>query len=83
MMSENTTSPGHASALGGSRLAAVTMVKNECDIIELFVRINSRVFDFIHILDHGSNDGTADILARLTAEGYALVERNIDDKRTN
>lgn len=72
MMTEQTTPPKASPPPGGPRLAAVTMVKNECDIIELFVRINSRVFDFIHILDHGSNDGTADILARLTAEGYAL-----------
>lgn len=54
------------------RLAAVAMVKNECDIIELFVRINARVFDAIHVLDHGSDDGTPEILARLAAEGYPL-----------
>jgi len=54
------------------RLAAVAVVKNECDIIELFVRINARVFDAIHVLDHGSDDGTPEILRRLAAEGYPL-----------
>jgi len=54
------------------RLGAVAMVKNECDIIELFVRINARVFDVIHVIDHASDDGTPKILARLAAEGYPL-----------
>ncbi len=54
------------------RLAAVAMVKNECDVIELFVRINARVFDVIHVLDHGSDDATPQILARLAAEGFPL-----------
>lgn len=65
--------PGTKPAAAPScRLAAVAMVKNECDIIELFVRINARVFDVVHVLDHGSDDGTPEILARLAAEGYPL-----------
>ena len=52
---------------------AVSMVKNECDIIELFVRINLRTFDHLHIVDHGSSDATPEILARLVAEGLPVT----------
>lgn len=55
------------------RIAGATMVKNECDIIELFVRINSRHLDHIFIVDHCSSDTTRTILARLMAEGYPLT----------
>lgn len=61
-----------APASGTCRLGALAMVRNECDIIELFVRINARVFDVIHVLDHRSDDATPEILARLAAEGYPL-----------
>lgn len=63
----------------GPRLAAVAMVRNECDIVELFVRINARVFDFIHVLDHRSDDGTAAILALLAARGFPLLVTQVED----
>lgn len=53
-------------------LAAVSMVKNEADIIELFIRINSRIFDRIYILDHNSDDNTLLILEALKAEGHSI-----------
>lgn len=56
----------------GTGLAAVSMVKNEADIIELFIRINSRIFDRIYILDHNSDDNTLLILESLKAEGYSI-----------
>lgn len=40
------------------KLAAVSVVRNECDIIELFFRINSRVVDRFFVVDHGSTDRT-------------------------
>jgi hypothetical protein len=40
------------------RLAAVTMVRSECDIIEAFVRHNAAFFDRLYILDHRSTDTT-------------------------
>lgn len=54
-------------------IAGAAMVKDECDIIELFVRINSRHLDHLFIVDHCSNDPTREILARLMAEGYPLT----------
>jgi hypothetical protein len=44
-----------------SKIAIVSMVKNESDIIELFLKINIRIADRIYIIDHSSNDGTFEI----------------------
>ncbi len=44
------------------KLGLVSMVKNESDIIELFLRINIRSFNQILLVDHRSNDGTAEII---------------------
>jgi len=54
------------------RIAAVSMVKNECDIIELFIKINSKFFDAIYILDHGSTDSTAEIIKLMKKAGYKV-----------
>jgi hypothetical protein len=54
------------------RLFGVTMVRNEADIIEAFVRHNLSVLDGLAIVDHGSIDGTPEILAKLQAEGLQL-----------
>lgn len=49
-------------------LASVSMVRNESDIIEAFVRHNLRFIDRLFILNHASSDSTGDILARLQQE---------------
>ncbi len=56
-----------------TKVAAITMIKDECDIIELFVRINSRSVDHIFVIDHDSKDGTQEILLRLKAQGFPLT----------
>ena len=59
------------------RLFGVAMVRNEADVIEAFVRHNLTVLDGLAVVDHGSLDGTGDILARLQAENLPLrVERD-------
>lgn len=59
------------------QLAAVTTVRNECDIIEAFVRHNAAFFDRLYIVDHRSIDSTPAILKRLRDEGFALeLSRN-------
>jgi Glycosyl transferase family 2 len=58
---------------GNMRLAAVTMVRSECDIIEAFVRHNAAFFDRLYILDHRSTDTTPEILRKLADEGLPLV----------
>jgi hypothetical protein len=57
------------------RLIGVTMVRNEADVIEAFVRHNLGVLDALAIVDHGSVDGTSEVLARLQAEGLPLQVR--------
>ena len=55
------------------------MVRNEADVIEAFVRHNLSVLDGLAIVDHGSVDGTPEILAKLQAEGLPLwVERDAE-----
>ncbi|CAI3795432.1 glycosyltransferase family 2 protein [Pseudarthrobacter sp. MM222] len=52
---------------------SLTMVKNEEDIIEAFVRYNLRAVDHMFIADNLSTDGTMDILQALKAEGLPLT----------
>lgn len=54
------------------RLCAETIVRNEADIIEAFVRHNLTVVDRLAVIDHGSVDGTSEILAALVREGLSL-----------
>jgi hypothetical protein len=54
------------------RLFGVSMVRNEADIVEAFVRHNLAVLDGLIVVDHGSIDGTSEILAKLQAEGLPL-----------
>ena len=54
------------------RLFGVAMVRNEADVIEALVRHNLRVLDGLAIADHGSLDGTSEILPSLQAEGLPL-----------
>jgi len=59
------------------RLYGVTMVRNEADIIETSARHNLSLLDGMIAIDHGSEDGTREILAALQAEGLPLrVETN-------
>ena len=58
-------------------LCAAAIVRNEADIIEAFVRHNLTVVDHLALVDHGSFDGTSEILAALVEEGLPLtVERD-------
>jgi hypothetical protein len=54
------------------------MLRNEADIVESFVRHNLSLLDGLLVVDHGSSDGTSEILAALVAEGLPLdVERDV------
>lgn len=50
----------------------VTMLRNEADIAETFVRYHARLVDRMLILDNGSTDGTSEILVRLEDEGLPI-----------
>jgi hypothetical protein len=54
------------------RLFGVTMVRNESDIIEASVRHNLSILDGLTVIDHGSVDGTSEILAALQRERLNL-----------
>jgi hypothetical protein len=49
------------------RLAGITLMRNECDIVEAFVRHNGAVLDRLYVIDNKSSDGTFEILERLVA----------------
>ncbi len=55
------------------RLVAVSIVKNEADIIEAFVRHTLAWVDRHLVFDHDSTDGTREILQALRAEGLPLT----------
>ena len=63
------------------RLWGVSMVRNEADVIEAFVRHNLGVLDGLAIVDHGSFDGTTEILAELQREDLSLRIVRDDDGR--
>jgi glycosyl transferase family 2 len=54
------------------RIIGLSMVKNESDIIESFVRINLRVLDALYIVDDASTDGTRGIIEALANEGLRV-----------
>jgi hypothetical protein len=59
--------------LRAMRLVAVSVVKNEADIIEAFVRHTRAWTDHHLVFDHDSSDGTREILRALQAEGLPLT----------
>jgi hypothetical protein len=61
------------------RIIGVAMVKNEADIIELFIKINSRIFSEIHILDHQSSDATAAIITKCQSWGYRVKYKLLEN----
>lgn len=54
------------------RIVSVSMIKNEADIIELFVRNNLQYLSEMYIIDHQSNDRTPEILRNLKNEGLPI-----------
>jgi hypothetical protein len=54
-------------------LWGVSMVRNEADIVETFVRHNLSILDGLLVIDHGSADTTLDVLNALCRERVPLV----------
>src|SRR5258706_10761744 len=65
------------------RLAGVSLVRNEADIIEAFVRTNLVLLDALHVMVHRSTDGTREIVQALKAEGLPLTLSEIDEESFN
>jgi len=55
------------------RIAAFMIVRDEADIVELALRHHRPLVDAFAVIDHGSTDGTSEILAALAAEGWPLA----------
>src|SRR5262245_43659768 len=61
------------------RIVAISMVKNESDIIESFIRCHAPLVDAHYVLDNDSGDSTFAILTRLRDEGLPVVPiRDVD-----
>ena len=56
------------------------MIKNEADVLELFIRLNSKYFDSFYLLDHYSSDGTSKIVAKLQSEGFPIIYRHLTER---
>jgi hypothetical protein len=65
------------------RLAGVSIVRNEADIVEAFVRTNLVLLDTMHVAVHRSIDGTREILAALAREGLPLKLYEIPEEAFN
>lgn len=60
------------------RIVGVSMMRNEGDIAEAFVRHHLPLLDHLLILDHASTDNTPHILQALVAEGLPLTVHRDD-----
>jgi acetyltransferase-like isoleucine patch superfamily enzyme len=70
---------GAGAAAGGRlKLVAISMIGNEADVVEAFVRDNLDYVDHMLIAEHNSLDGTGDILRALVEEGLPLTVRRIE-----
>lgn len=54
------------------KLVGLSMVRNESDIIETFIRHNLTLLDELHIVDHNSSDNTREIISHLKQEGLPI-----------
>ena len=54
------------------KLVGLSMVRNESDVIETFIRHNLTLLDELHIIDHNSSDNTREILTLLKQEGLPI-----------
>jgi len=52
---------------------AISMVKNEADVIEASIRHNLHFVDAYAVIDNGSTDGTLEILRAMRNEGLPIV----------
>ncbi len=60
--------------VGVKQTIIITMVQNEADIIEYFVRLNAQHADHILIILNPSTDGTEQIIDELIRENFPLIK---------
>ena len=54
-------------------LAAISMIGNDADVVEAFVRHTLRLLDHLFVIVHCAHDGTREILGALQAEGMPIT----------
>lgn len=62
------------------RLVGVSMIRNEADIVEAFIRTNLGLLDALYVIAHRCEDGTAEILTALYREGLQIRIMNLDEQ---
>lgn len=65
------------------RLVAITVLRDEIDIVEPFIRHTATMVDHHLIIDHCSHDGTGELVNSLRAEGINLTLFRNDDPAYN
>ena len=65
------------------QIFSISMVKNEMDVIESFVRYNINIFDGMIFLDNRSTDKTLNILTLLKKEGLPIYIFEDEDEEFN
>lgn len=55
-----------------SKFALVSMIRNERDILPVWINLNLQLFDYIYIADHLSNDGTYEYLEEISRRDNRL-----------
>ena len=65
------------------KIVSITMIKNESDIIESFIRYNLNIFNEMIILDNGSTDDSSNIILKLQNEKLPVVLIKDDDAYYN
>ena len=61
-----------------NKIAIVSMMRNEDDIVESFARHALKIADFLIVTDHNSTDKTRRILESLRDEGLPIIIRSFD-----
>ena len=55
------------------KIVSFTMVNNESEIIESFIRYNYNFVDEMVIIDNGCTDNTIKILRKMISEGFKIT----------
>ncbi|HZI84791.1 MAG TPA: glycosyltransferase family 2 protein [Casimicrobiaceae bacterium] len=55
------------------RVAGISMIRNDADIVEAFVRHSVRLLDHLFVIVHSPEDGTGEILKALHGEGLPVT----------
>ena len=65
------------------KVTVVSVMRNEADVVEIFVRHHAEFVDEIVVVDHMSLDTTGEILRELEAEGLPVTLREHDGSAFN